>query len=356
MELISTKREEIKQTIKNLIIQKGLRVGDKILSENQLAKLCRVSPLTARRALADMKKDGILRSVKARGTFVNRIPVLQSLKVALVEPIENLNDPIINSNSWHTVLRVHEALIREVGSGGSVATVISPPEDLSSEAIRNLKEYNAVFFIGYSQYSKLIKKLLTETSLPVIVIGEKVDIPNCLNIYTDKQANATTAVSYLAKHGYRKIGFIGMYPRGDNDKFHGYVATLKQWGLPVDETRIVTGIDRQQDGASGASILFNRGLDCDAVFIDTDLKAIDAIEYFRNVGVKIPEDLAIVSHDGLEPYLSAPPYLTSLIINYREIIATAFARLQLAQFNREKASGVIPYFGKIKIGRTATVK
>jgi GntR family transcriptional regulator, arabinose operon transcriptional repressor len=350
---VKTKREEVKETVRSLITQHRLRAGDQILSDNKLAKLCRVSPLTANRALVDMENEGILRRIKGKGTFIKKNPVNASTtRAALIQTRANLSNPAVNINCWHIVQRAHEALLMEIGGKGKVSTVIIEPDDISMDAICSLEDYDVIFFIGYEEYEKLICRIFEKTSLPIVVLSEETDTRNCLNIYTDKPGNTTRAVSHLAEHGYRRIGYIGMTPDPKNEKLTGYKTALEQWGLSMDEKRIVTGINSQQEGARGASILFNRGFDCDAVFVDTDLKAVDAIEYFRKVGIRVPEDLAIVSYDGLEPYLSGSPYLTSVNIDYRKMISTAFSKLRKVKFNRDKAIGKIVYHSKVKIGKT----
>ncbi len=350
---IKTKREEVKETVKSLIAKHRLRAGDQILSDNQLAKLCKVSPLTANRALVDMESEGILSRIKGKGTFIKKNPIYSSaVKAALVQTRANLSDPAVNINSWHIVQRIHEALLINIGTKGKVSTIIIEPDDISMDTICSLKDYDVIFFAGYLEYAKLISCIFKKTSLPIVVLSEETDTQDCLNIYTDKSGNTTSAVTYLAEHGYRRIGYIGMDSSPMNDKLTGYKIALEQWGLPIDEKRIVRGINSQQEGAKGASILFNRGLDCDAVFVDTDLKAVDAIGYFRKVGIRVPEDLAIVSYDGLEPYISSPPYLTSVNIDYRKMIGTAFSKLRSVKFNSDKVIGKIAYHSKVKIGNT----
>ncbi len=350
---VKTKREEVREKVISLIKQNKLRIGDRILSDNQLAKLCKVSPLTANRVLVGMENEGILNRIKGKGTFIRRNPEKPvSLNALLVMAEEKFSDPEVNTNSWHIVKRVHEGLLTEVGIRGKVSTMIwSDENDISMETLHGFNEYDVIFFIGYLRYQPIIKKLYEEVSLPIVVLGEETTGQDCLNIYTDKTGNTATAIAHLAEHGFQRIGFIGSTPCPMNDKISGYFSTLEQWGLPVDEKRIVTGIS-QRDGARGASMLYNRGFDCDAVFVDTDLKAVDAIEYFRKVGLRIPEDLAIVSYDGLEPYLSGPPYLTSINIDYGKIIKVAFARIKQNDFDRDKINGKIAYHSKLKIGRT----
>jgi GntR family transcriptional regulator len=61
---------QIKQTIKNWIINKEFSLGEKIPSENELAEEFNVNRLTIRQAIAQLTQEGFLESRRGEGTFV----------------------------------------------------------------------------------------------------------------------------------------------------------------------------------------------------------------------------------------------------------------------------------------------
>lgn len=61
---------QIKQTIKGWIVNKEFKPGDKIPSENELAKRFKVNRLTVRQALSQLIQEGFLISKRGQGTFV----------------------------------------------------------------------------------------------------------------------------------------------------------------------------------------------------------------------------------------------------------------------------------------------
>ncbi len=61
---------QIKQTIKNWIINKEINPGEKIPSENELADIFHVSRLTVRQAISQLSQEGLLSSQRGKGTFV----------------------------------------------------------------------------------------------------------------------------------------------------------------------------------------------------------------------------------------------------------------------------------------------
>ena len=63
---------QIKQTIKNWILDKEFQTGEKIPSENKLAENFKVSRLTVRQAISQLVQEGFLVSKRGEGTFVTR--------------------------------------------------------------------------------------------------------------------------------------------------------------------------------------------------------------------------------------------------------------------------------------------
>ena len=61
---------QVKQTIRNWILNKEFNPGDKIPSENELADNFNVSRLTVRQAISQLIQEGFLVTKRGEGTFV----------------------------------------------------------------------------------------------------------------------------------------------------------------------------------------------------------------------------------------------------------------------------------------------
>ena len=62
--------EQIYQQIKGAIMKGELKEGDALPSIRALAKDLRISVITTKRAFDDLEKDGFIRSVQGKGSFV----------------------------------------------------------------------------------------------------------------------------------------------------------------------------------------------------------------------------------------------------------------------------------------------
>ena len=58
-------------------------------------------------------------------------------------------------------------------------------------------------------------------------------------------------------------------------------------------------------------LLLERALDLDAVFVNSDLKALASIDVIHRHGQRVPEDIAVVGYDDLSiAYYNHPPLTT----------------------------------------------
>ncbi len=132
----------------------------------------------------------------------------------------------------------------------------------------------------------------------------------------DSENGGRLATEHLIARGRRRIGFLGG-PAGApevQDRLAGYAAVLGEAGLAHDPKLVAYGSWEAPDaaGAAAAAELLERSPDLDAIFANSDLLALGAIDALRRHGRRVPDDVAVVGYDDVLVARFASPPLTTI--------------------------------------------
>ncbi len=317
--------EKVKKAVHQWIKANKPRPGEKFHSQNQLARMLHVDPMTAHKALTELAGEKVIYRIKGKGSFIGPDPSLKlGLRLAFVTPGANFENPKINPNCWHIIQRINTFMLQGLKENDSFSTLIVAPGSSNARDIKRLSSYDAVFFSGYEEFSSLIEKLIKhDTTVVIDGISGECDF-DCIKIFRYLEQDVKTGVSYLIERGYKNIAYIGASTsfRHGKLKLSGYQEALKDYGMKFNEQLVFEGINNHNEGSRGAAMLVNRKVKFDAVFVDTDLKAIGVIEYLTLNGIKIPENVGVMGFDGVDQCIGPPLYLTSIKLT-DNAIATA---------------------------------
>lgn len=161
---------------------------------------------------------------------------------------------------------------------------------------------------------------LTERKLPMVVVGRNWQHARVDRVTADHKKGAYEAVKYLIAAGHRRIAFVGVTQANAKElqRFHGYVAALRDHNLSVEEQLIVgpetlsgPGYSTQEDGYQGMQRLLALAKRPTAIFARNDFTAIGAMCAIYDAGLSVPHDFSVVGFDNvpLAEY-SSPPLTT----------------------------------------------
>ncbi len=145
-------------------------------------------------------------------------------------------------------------------------------------------------------------------------------------------------------HGYSRIAFL-RGPAGNEDSFwreQGFRASLKKHGIEPDETLFGVGNFHPETAAEAVRHLLSEGKRPQAIFTGDDASAAAVMKTLIEMGISIPDEIAVVGFDDdyLAPYLPVP--LTTVHSPIEDAGYTA-ARLLIQQIRGEKVeSKVLP--------------
>lgn len=167
---------------------------------------------------------------------------------------------------------------------------------------------DGVMFLSMKLPESYVQKF-HQINLPLVLLDTY--HPEFDSIRVKNLEGATEAVRHLIRLGHRTIAMINasLDTQPARDRMEGYRLALEEAGIPFRSDRVfISGIGKQ-DGfnreAGRASmeelIRKNPGRDrVSAVFVASDVQALGALEASAELGVRIPDDIAIVGFDDIE--------------------------------------------------------
>ena len=122
------------------------------------------------------------------------------------------------------------------------------------------------------------------------------------------------ATEHLVKAGREKIAFLGgpVEELEVQQRYQGYETALKEAGREISPALVAYGDFSNTSGAVAMKKLLEQVPALDAVFVNGDLMAIAAMDVIREMGRRVPDDIAVVGYDDLSIAEHSNPPLTTI--------------------------------------------
>src|SRR5207248_3980758 len=143
---------------------------------------------------------------------------------------------------------------------------------------------------------------------------------------------ARRATAHLAALGHERIGHLAGKATVSTGvlRRRGYLAALSERGLSTDPRLVIESGYTEEGGARAAQQLLSLDDRPTAIFAVTDMTAVGAFGAARRMGLRIPEDVAIVGYNDIPLATRMVPALTTVHVPIHDFGAVA-ARLLLEQ-------------------------
>lgn len=159
---------------------------------------------------------------------------------------------------------------------------------------------------------------------PFVSLHANVPVPNVVNIESDEERGAFEIVRHLIGRGHRRImhvsGDRGML--GAERRIVGYKRALAQARIPFSDALFVPASFVSGAGLTAlrAWLRSHAGEPLpQAVFCANDALAIDCLEAFAEVGLRVPEDVSVAGFDDTLAARTTVPQLTTMRQPLREM-------------------------------------
>ena len=287
----------------------------------EVAKLAKVSPKTAARILAGengrvYNRERVLAAAKKLGYVRNQQAAnLRSGRSGLLGVIV----PDITNPFYPTFFQT----IHDIALNLGYQILLSSTFGKTKEEIHALRmfEMNRVEGIilnasegEWDEECDEIVQRFTQRGIPIVLAGRparglKVDEIVLRNVEAIERA-----AQYLIKTGHRKIGFISgpLNNLGMRERHAGYERALKHANLAPDPRFTAVGPLTAESGRELARRVLGGATRPTALIAANDLLALGAVKACSELGLRIPQDVAVIGFDDILLAQLITPALTTL--------------------------------------------
>lgn len=212
------------------------------------------------------------------------------------------------------------------------------PHETVDEILR--RRLDGVLFAGNiwgeeaTELSEAIDRL--SQHMPVVAICPPSTQLDCICLHSDLVNCVRLPVRHLAALGHRRIAFIGgSLETGDSSRRgQTFLQEMAALGLPDDPAyHIDTGYDAESGERAVLRLLsgLERGRWPTALIAFNDLVALGAIHQLKRMGLRVPQDMAVIGCDNqfFCPYTDPP--LTTMDLHPEELTRSAMRELLSAR-------------------------
>jgi len=319
------------------------------LTISQFAKLLNLSPSTISKAIngyADISaetRDRVLIAIKEYGyqpiASARSLRLRKSNRIGVVNPTSTLaNDFFIR------ILKGCTIQAEELGYNLVLYTAAVDHPDLILRACSS-KDIDGLLIMGSGKVETMLDQIL-QTGIPFMLVGRATKIENVSFISPDNEDGVYQAISHVVAQGKKKIAFIGQKddPITHESRYCGYLKAMQEHRLNIRQEWIVSASSTHPGGYYAMKEILQLSNRPDAIFCFSDGVAIESLIALSEFGVRVPQDLALVSCDNIPVSQSTQPPLTTINIPLEEIgkLATRNLIKKIADPHFELPRQIVP--------------
>jgi len=175
------------------------------------------------------------------------------------------------------------------------------------------KQVDGLLFMGGAITDEHIEAF--RTNVPIVLCATRDEKQMFPSVDIDHEAAAYDAVKVLIDHGHRNIGMICVNlqdPQVGYARYQGYRKALAEAGIPFRESHVRVGNYRYESGLETMEYFLNLEDRPTAIFSATDEMAIGAIHAIQDAGLRVPDDIAVMSVDNVRMASMVRPQLSTV--------------------------------------------
>ncbi len=310
-----------------------MEMKKKSVSIKDVAKVCNVSVSTVSRVLhkypnVPPETEKLVMSAVKKLNYIPNTAAQSLIKGSLknigVVFTRSAEDALVNP-FFADVLRGIGSVTQNKGYYLQLLFYKNAKEE-KKETIRLLRSgrLDGVILLVSRVYDDLIYSLIEEHAKFVLsgrvmeTMGYKKEL---YTVNTDNVGDSYKVIQHLIQLGHEKIVFING-PREfvvNEDRYAGYRKAFIENGIDYDPHLEIQTSHSPQSVRESVIAMLKKRKDVTAIFAKDDLKAIAAIQAIKSMGLRVPEDIAVIGFNDYDIASMVEPKLTTVRVPIYEM-------------------------------------
>lgn len=142
---------------------------------------------------------------------------------------------------------------------------------------------------------------LAKAHFPFVLVGRYFHDLDTNYVVPDDYQGGFIATDHLLKQGHRRIAMVNgpLHISSARERFQGFSDALAKYAIPVDKSLVSTGALTVEEGLDLARSILKRVPRPSAIVCYSDFVAFGVMQAIREIGLSIPEDIAVVGFDDV---------------------------------------------------------
>lgn len=304
--------------VKDKIDLGELLPGDKLNTENELSVQFQMSRQTVRHAIGILDKEGIIERRQGSGNYISNLPLGRKYKNTKTIVIIST---YINAYIFPNIIAGMERILTKEGYSIQIAFTHNKVER-EATVLKGLLESDSVDGLiieptksgipnpNFHIYNEIIKR-----KIPTLFFNSYYPNLNLPHVSLDDRMAGYVAAKYLIDAGHQRIAGIFKSDDGQGQlRYYGYMNALMEARIKLrDENVVWIDTEDQRNFVNDERRVCKRLKDCTGCVCYNDSVAKDLEIICKKHGIRVPEDLSIVSIDNSELAEFCEVPLTSVV-------------------------------------------
>ncbi len=342
---------QLANSLRALIREGAFREKRQLPTELQLSEQYQVSRQTVRQALSLLVSEGIIEKRQGSGSHITQAGLNSThapYKIAIITTY--ISDYIFPSilRSIQDVLSKHNCTMQLLATQNKITLERQSLERLLAQDIDGIIVEGTKTALPNPNLD--LYRQFQDKGVPVVFInGTYAALPDCISVLDDNFGGGYQLVEYLIAQGHSRIA--GIFKSDDIqgiERYSGYIHALRDHGRLEDNAIPAAWFTTENRARVLDQHLVEYISDCTATVCYNDEVAYILISLLEDAGIRVPQDMAVVSFDN--SYFSELGGIKITSLSHEELnVGTLAARKLLKMITGEAVSSeVVPWTIKVK--------